>query len=168
MTKALQDRLTKAETEIAEVKRLLAAGDITDNPVFVPREGDTYYDVHQEFRPECQWSWRTEKTTGASDGHSRRPHFRSEQAAQAFADAFAVMLALRVQPGVVPLTTEAQAIIQWHQGNLLVSMLSSRNLKESYVSPCFATREAAEAAMKKVGPERILKAMKTLAWEEAA
>lgn len=103
---------------------------------------------------------------------ARHEHLRSayiklklekEQAA-----AFQVMMELRQQPGIVRAdTVTLQWVLYVATDCDKVYAARRRKLSAKYTycfSPCFATQEDCEVAIKAVGEERILTAMRALAW----
>lgn len=100
----------------------------------------------------------------SSSGSLGQNHFPDLATAQAYADAFSTMLELRRQPGSEPVKEDSQWRIEVDTccNELLVTYSRSLNYKLSRISPCFATQEQAQAAVKAVGKGRILAMFKTL------
>ena len=93
------------------------------------------------------------------------PAVEDTNVAHAYADALDTLLMLRHQPGSeVARDEEAQWAIECSDDgkSLRLSSWGCINYKVPYLSPCFSTREAAQAAIDTIGADRILRMFRTL------
>lgn len=94
--------------------------------------------------------------------------FRTRQTAEAHQEAFAVFLALRTQKGVVPMEHGVwQYLIEGFGDGSRLEVRKRRDggVKQSRCfSPAFETESQARDAIRAVGTDKIIKAMKTFAW----
>lgn len=91
--------------------------------------------------------------------------FQTDKLADAYAEAIETMLLLRHQPGTEPaLAKKVQLVISPRFGpdRLQICEWSSMDIKAEYLSPCFQTQDAAQAAIDTIGADRILRMFKTL------
>lgn len=153
--------IAERETQLAELKKRAFEEELP--PVFRPSPDDDFYTIFQA------------PITGrifalARGGRSRDAvrGFRTRYTANAYADAFNVLLELRTCEGVVP---ARNGVWQWQicvnafsDGLTNEESDSLWKKLENCFSPCFDTEEHEIAAREKVGDARILRAMKTLAW----
>ncbi len=154
-------KINELEKQIKELRVIVEKPEPPLSPLFIPN-GKHYYYLNS-------MGGVGSGSVGAGTAHTNRPSFRTEQDAKDFAEAIAVMLELRVQPGVVP---TLRGISQYYikpnsnQKELRIEGWTSgnANLGFSAFCPPFASPQEGEAAIHKVGESRILAAMKTLAW----
>ena len=167
----LKDRIEKLKKELAEVKRLALKEQ--ECPVFVPGRNEDYYRLSAPTGKDGEDIISGYPHTCRASSYIPGPVFRTKEAAEAFAEAFRVMLELRAQPGVVKWCGSGQRrhTLMVGRGEQVVPYLGCDNgtacdADRGLFAPWYATKADAEAAIKAVGEERIIKAIKTLAWIE--
>lgn len=151
------ERLNRIEAE-AKALRAEIEAEKWQSPVFVPGVDETFYLISQ------QSSGFGFMSCGKYTCSSYNPgaNFRTKEAAEAFADAFNVILELRACDGVAPAKGNNQYVIAFGEDEARISSWLYRD-SVGVICPTFATEYAAKAALKKITPERFLKACKTLA-----
>lgn len=100
---------------------------------------------------------------GPCDVSQKVPNsFQSGHISQAYAKAFETFLLLRHQPG----TVKAEDGIQWlirarEEGGVYSDNFWCDSYKVDYISPCFKTKEHAEAAIQTIGEEQLMQMFNT-------
>lgn len=160
----LQQQIGKLEAEVARLRTLVdgpaTAPSLLTKPV--PVSGDVYYAIG--FTPTNQFAvYQQCASVAALNDHGNL--FQTRKLAQAYAEAIDTMLLLRHQPGSEPPGSREK---QWGISidddplRVVVNMLTMMPIfKLVRISPMFATKEHAEAAIEAVGAERILRMLKT-------
>lgn len=154
--------------KLAEIQAELAHCDCGGNesPVFIPteEEEDSFYIDGIG----SQEGSVINNLDYSSAYIAHRPTFRHRENAASYASAFETMIALRAAKGVVPMVHGAwQYLIEGYQegGTLQIRKRRDAGVKQSRCfSPVFETEGDAQAAIARVGSDRIIRAMKVLAW----
>lgn len=94
---------------------------------------------------------------------SRGNRFPSAALAAKYAEAFSTFLALRQQPNSVPVSgqTQFQVDVGMDGKTIGVVQFNALSAKLSNLSPCFTTKEAAQAAIDSISPIKILAMYRT-------
>jgi len=157
------ERIAKMEAELAALKKDVEAEGQWVSPVFYPKSGDSY--EHLIFTSSGQVSIGSIGRSGGGCGSF--PHFRPGTG-QAFADAFQVMLELRACEGVI----QRFAWCEWYsivvkENSVEVGLVIPTDCIGSTAFPSYNSGDAVQAAINKIGADRIRAAAKTLAnWRE--
>lgn len=155
-------RLAELKAKTAELEAIINKPDTPINPVFVPALSEEWAFIsHNTQRGMYGYTTSARYPTAAAA-------FRTLEAARAYGEAFQVMLELRAQPGVVQYKLgDAQNLILYSsKPNALYVSCIVTDIKFDRFSPSFDNIFDAQEAIKVVGEDRIIKAMKTLAWSE--
>jgi hypothetical protein len=157
----MKEKLTAQLAAIQEQLAHCSCDD--DSPIFVPKRDDNFFSVDDV--GNVSGSTYLENTA-YENGND--PAFRTEEDAEAHAEAFDVLLELRAQKGVVPMKHGTWQYLVEARGDgsrLEVRKRRDAGVKQSRCfSPAFETEAQANAAINAVGRDNIIKAMKVLAW----
>ena len=158
---SIKAELTK---KLAELQAQLARCTCDDDaPVFFPKEDDEFSSINGLGHVEGH-----ETDTDTAYSTSDKASFRTEDDASDHAEAFATLLKLRAQPGVVPMKHGTWQYLVEARGDgsrLEVRKRRDAGVKQSRCfSPAFETEAQANAAINNIGRDAIIKAMKVLAW----
>lgn len=153
----MQQRLESIENEAAKIRHALAEKewvcpvfDAPFNTTFLVGQMDSGTMSTRKHEPNTMYP--------------TNPAFRDEQSASAFAEAFQVMLELRACEGVVPAKHNKWLWVAVTESGDIRACLTPNfgSMLAGCFAPCFDTKEHAQAAINKVGEDRILRAIKTL------
>lgn len=157
----LEATIRKAQEEVAALKAELAKPEKKEwvNPVFVPERGySKLYNIHTD---PHEGMFSEIKEQGNSNGRVKYA-FRTAESAQAYADAFQVMLELRSQPGQ-KVYTKGEAGWVTSVSNDGTVFPTVCGLPSAFtISGAFDSEESTKAAIKAVGEARIRRAVDTL------
>lgn len=154
------NRLSAIEKETEELRKIINAPNVPLNPVFIP--DGCYYYIHG-LGGVMPLGEKKETIYNGTSKSNRNASFRTNEAAENYAEAFKVMLELRACEGAIPHPGKDEFVWTLNVG------LNSKHVYASYQNGCvfagvFASERLADAAILKVGRDRILAARKTLLW----
>ena len=144
----LEKQLKDIQAAIEEAKKREQEGGI------LPMEGDFYLD----YGFDVETAYNTCKANGRDQNV-----FPDEETANAYGEAFSVMLELRRQPGSVAYDDYSKQ----YYINCYGSVCQLQSYNKTGVCPAFSPIKAAENARRAVGEDRIVAAYRTLTGEKA-
>lgn len=148
---------------IEDLKRQLAQCDCHDESrFFVPKEDEDYFYIASVGGND------TDVDMSANYDGDKFTAFHSREVAEQHSEAFQTLLALRAAKGVVPMKHGVwQFLIEAREDGNRIEVRKRRDggVKQSRCfSPAFENEQDASAAIESIGKDKIIHAMKVLAW----
>lgn len=160
-------RLDALESEAAALRKIIDAPEIAPSLLTKPEpgSGQPYYAIDGTAVQGTVVSGTYNACSSNPEAYRHGNIFTDRATAEAYAESIDTMLLLRHQPGTVPAVNDIeQFVIAPESYGTAPRVDSWRDIdtKAARLSPCFATREHAQAALDAIGADRIERMWKTL------